>query len=374
MSKLGELINKLCPDGVIQKKLKEIALLKRGEALTKSKSISGDVPVISGGKEPAFYCNTFNRNGENITVAGSGAGAGYVQYWNTPIFASDCFTVTGLEIIETKFLYYFMSNIQDKIYSTKMGGGVPHVHISDIENFDVPVPPIKIQREIIRILDNFTELTAELTVELTARKIQCEYYRNKLLSQENNVKIVMLSEVAKIKHGKDYKHLSDGLYPVYGSGGIMGHVSNYAYNKPSVLIPRKGSLENLFYVDKPFWNVDTIYYTEIDENIIIPKYLYYLLRKEQLNKLNHAGGVPSLTMNVLNKIELSVPGITIQKKIVDVLDHFEKICSDLNIGLPAEIESRQKQYEFYRDQLLTFVQTGHSILTDRQTDRQTESN
>ena len=180
----------------------------------------------------------------------------------------------------------------------------------------------------------------------------------------------MLSEVAKIKHGKDYKHLSDGLYPVYGSGGIMGHVSNYAYNKPSVLIPRKGSLENLFYVDKPFWNVDTIYYTEIDENIIIPKYLYYLLRKEQLNKLNHAGGVPSLTMNVLNKIELSVPGITIQKKIVDVLDHFEKICSDLDIGLPAEIEARQKQYEFYRDQLLTFVQTGHSILTDRQTDRQ----
>lgn len=103
------------------KKLKEIAFLKRGAALTKSKSVSGDIPVISGGKEPAFYCNTFNRNGENITVAGSGAGAGYVQYWNTPIFASDCFTVTGLEIIETKFLYYFMSNIQDKIYSTKKG-------------------------------------------------------------------------------------------------------------------------------------------------------------------------------------------------------------------------------------------------------------
>ncbi|MBF1011389.1 MAG: restriction endonuclease subunit S, partial [Lachnoanaerobaculum sp.] len=202
MSKLEELLNELCPNGVVQKKLKNIAFLKRGMPLTKLNAVSGDIPVISGGKEPAFYCNTFNRNGENITVAGSGAGAGYVQYWNIPIFASDCFTVTGLEVIETKFLYYFMSNIQDKIYSTKKGGGVPHVHISDVENFDVPVPPIKIQREIIRILDNFTKLTAELTAELTARKKQYAYYRNLLLNiSPMNVCEYKLSQIAKFSYG-----------------------------------------------------------------------------------------------------------------------------------------------------------------------------
>lgn len=85
MSKLEELLNELCPNGVVQKKLKNIAFLKRGMPLTKLNAVSGDIPVISGGKEPAFYCDTFNRNGENITVAGSGAGAGYVRYWNIPI-------------------------------------------------------------------------------------------------------------------------------------------------------------------------------------------------------------------------------------------------------------------------------------------------
>ena len=152
----------------------------------------------------------------------------------------------------------------------------------------------------------------------------------------------------------------------------MTYVDKYSYDKPSVLIPRKGSLGNLFYVDKPFWNVDTIFYTEINEERVVPKYLFYLLQKEHLESLNTAGGVPSLTQAVLNNVRLSIPSVAVQTKIVDCLDNFEKICNDLNIGLPAEIEARQKQYEFYRDQLLTFAENGETILTDRQTDRQTD--
>ena len=142
MSRLDELIEKLCPNGVEVKKLREVSYMQRGTSLTKAKAVDGDIPVISGGKEPAFYCNSSNRDGETITVAGSGAGAGYVQYWNIPIFANDCFTVKGNEFTETKYLYYFMTNIQDKISDTKKGGGVPHVHISDVENFSLPVPPL----------------------------------------------------------------------------------------------------------------------------------------------------------------------------------------------------------------------------------------
>lgn len=123
MSRIDELIKELCPDGVEIKKLKEVSEMKRGTSLTKAKAKEGDIPVISGGREPAFYCDTYNREGETITVAGSGAGAGYVQYWSIPIFANDCFTVKGNQYAETKYLYYYMTNIQDKICDTKKEEG-----------------------------------------------------------------------------------------------------------------------------------------------------------------------------------------------------------------------------------------------------------
>ena len=128
----------------------------------------------------------------------------------------------------------------------------------------------------------------------------------------------------------------------------------FAYDKPTVLIPRKGSIEKLYYVDTLFWNVDTIFYTEINTNIVIPKYLYYLLKKEHLEQYNTAGGVPSLTQSVLNEVVLQIPSIEEQSRIVAILDRFDKLCNDLIEGLPAEIEARKKQYEYYRDKLLTF--------------------
>ena len=181
MSRLDELIEKLCPDGVEYRVLGEIAVMKRGTSITKKNVNEGSYPVVSGGREPAYYCAMFNRQGETITVAGSGAGAGYVQYWDTPIFVCDAFSVKGTSLISTKFLYYLLTNKQEAIYSTKKGGGVPHVHISDIENFRIPVPPLEVQREIVRILDSFTELEKELEKELELRRKQYEYYRDLLL-------------------------------------------------------------------------------------------------------------------------------------------------------------------------------------------------
>ena len=165
---------------------------------------------------------------------------------------------------------------------------------------------------------------------------------------------VCLSDCVEIKNGKDYKNLSDGNYPVYGSGGIMTYVNNYCYDKPSVLIPRKGSLNNLFYVEEPFWNVDTIFYTDINDNLISPKFLYYLLQTKHLENLNKAGGVPSLTQSMLNKVLISFPCLNKQKQIISILDRFDKLCNDISEGLPAEIDARQKQYEYYRDKLLSF--------------------
>ncbi|HIX83893.1 MAG TPA: restriction endonuclease subunit S [Candidatus Megamonas gallistercoris] len=163
-----------------------------------------------------------------------------------------------------------------------------------------------------------------------------------------------LNEVAKICNGKDYKNFGEGEFPVYGSGGIMTYINNFAYDKPSVLIPRKGSLNNLYYVDKPFWTVDTIFYTKINTKIILPKFFYYYLQTLQLEKLNKAGGVPSLTQTILNKIKIPVPSLKEQQRIVNILDRFDKLCNDITCGLPAEIKLHQKRYEYYHDKLLSF--------------------
>ena len=159
-----------------------------------------------------------------------------------------------------------------------------------------------------------------------------------------------LHEVLTIKNGSDYKQFGTGNIPVYGSGGIMTYIDRYAYNKPSVLIPRKGSIDKLYYVEEPFWNVDTIFYTDIDVSQVIPRFVYFCLQMEHLEQYNTAGGVPSLTQKVLNKIKLPVPPLEVQREIVRVLDSFTLLTAELT----AELTARKKQYEFYRDKMLNF--------------------
>jgi len=156
-----------------------------------------------------------------------------------------------------------------------------------------------------------------------------------------------LGDVLKIKNGKDHKHLGDGDIPVYGSGGIMRYADESAAEGPSVLIPRKGSLGNLFYVEGPFWVVDTIFRTEIDDSQLEPKFLFHLLLTMSLGEMNQAGGVPSQTQSVLNKLRIPVPPLEIQREIVGILDTFSKMEAELE----AELEARKQQYEHYRSEL-----------------------
>jgi len=166
-----------------------------------------------------------------------------------------------------------------------------------------------------------------------------------------------LEQIAKIKHGKDWKGLNSGNIPVYGSGGIMGYVDAYSYSKPTVLIPRKGSITNIFYVETPFWNVDTIYYTEIDTSKVVPKYLYHFVKTLDLMSLDTGSGRPSLTQAILNDILVPVPcpdsprkSLEIQDEIVRILDAFTELAA----ALTAELSARKRQYNYYRDQLLGF--------------------
>ena len=262
-----------------------------------------------------------------------------------------------------KFVYYYFFVIDEWCKQNVNVSSFPSVEIERLKKLPFPIPPLSVQERIVEILDKFTTLEAELEAELDCRKRQYEFYRNQLLTFDilnkecikvGKRKVMPLGEIVTIKNGKSYKHLSMGNIPVYGSGGIMCFVDEYVYNKPSVLIPRKGSLENIFYIEEPFWNVDTIFYTEINDKIIMPKFLYYYLLNQHLEKLNLAGGVPSLTQKVLNKILIPIPPLAEQERIVSILDKFDTLTTSISEGLPKEIELRRKQYEYYRERLLSF--------------------
>ncbi len=362
-------MKELCPNGVEYKLLAQVCDIERGERITKKDiSDTGAFAVISGGQQPMGRFSKYNRNENTITISSYGA-AGYVGFQTEKFWANDvCLCIYPHNLLNNRYLYHYLTYQQKFLYSKTTKAIPDHIPTQVIKDLQIPVPPIEVQREIVRILDNFTERTEqlikELTEEITAIKKQYEFYRDKLLSFEktasngggSNCKVVYktLGEIAKIRNGGDYKSFNCGIFPVYGTGGIMTYIDRYAYDKPTVLIPRKGSIEKIYYVDTPFWNVDTIFYTEIDTNIVLPKYLYYLLKKEHLENYNSAGGVPSLTQSVLNGVKLRIPPLEEQQRIVAILDRFDTLCNDLSQGLPAEIAARKKQYEYYRDRLLTF--------------------
>ena len=158
-----------------------------------------------------------------------------------------------------------------------------------------------------------------------------------------------LKELLRIRNGRDYKLLSSGTVPVYGSGGVMTHVSEAIGFGPTVLIPRKGSLDNVFFVEGPFWTVDTIFYTEIGPEVK-PKYLYYNLKRMRLSQMNEAAGVPSMNQKKLGQIRIPIPPLEVQCEIVRILDQF----TTLEAELEAELEARRAQYEYYRNQLLSY--------------------
>lgn len=272
-------------------------------------------------------------------------------------------------IVDSKYLMYYLrgNTFQNILSSNLKGSTLSGIRKGDLECFEIPIPSPETQEKIVEILDKFTNYVTELQSELQLRTKQYTYYRDKLLSEDylnkitkemeedRRLSIVQLEEIVTIKNGKDWKTLGEGNIPVYGSGGEMGvFVNKYSYDKPTVLIPRKGSIDNVFYLDKPFWNVDTIFYTEIDDSKLIPKYFYYFIENYDLKKLSENSTRPSLTQSSLNKLKFPIPPLSLQNKIVKVLDKFQILLADTKGLLPEEIEQRQKQYEYYREKLLTF--------------------
>lgn len=369
---INNLCMRFCPEGVSYIPLGEATEMQRGTSITKKNIIEGTVPVIAGGQKPAYYCDKANRDADIITVAGSGAYAGYVSYWDCPVFVSDAFSVKAKEGSSTKYIYYAMQNLQSEIYATKKGGGVPHVHISSIEKMRIPLPPLPIQQEIVRILDTFTNLTAELTAELTARRKQYEYYRDELLTFGEDVPRVQLGNIGPVcmcKRILKSQTNTVGGVPFYKIGTFgktaNAYISEETYqeyrsmysfpNKGDILISAAGTIgRTVVYDGKPAYFQDSnIVWIANDETRVLNRFLAYCYEKKPWN-ISSGGTIARLYNENIQKAVIPAPSLERQMQIVSQLEKMEDLCNSITVGLPAEITARQKQYEYYRDKLLTF--------------------
>lgn len=390
MSRLAELIEELCPDGVEYRPLGDVAELKRGQAVTRKEIVEGQIPVIAGGREPAYYIDRPNRQGETIVIAGSGAYAGFVSFWNEPIFVSDAFSiVVDRGTLQPRFVYHWLNGRQEAIHALKSGGGVPHVYPKDVAKLRCPIPPLEVQREIVRILDQFTTLEAELEAELEARRTQYEHYRNHLLSYESlaargQVEMVKLGDIATrvvtgvTPQASNSRYYQDGSNPWIRTQDVnfnrISAASEFVTDNAIDDLPLKWVKANSVIVAisgasagrSAILGIDAVTNQhccnlEIDSNRADYRYVYYSLaaRYTELRGLGR-GARGDLNVSIIKSFEIPIPSMEEQRRIADLLDHFDALVNDISSGLPAEIAARRAQYEHYRDRLLSFPEKAAS--------------
>ena len=275
--------------------------------------------------------------------------------------------------VYSKYLKYVIDSksIQEIIEKQAHGAAQKGIYIKQVEKLLIPLPPLEVQNEIVRILDSFTELTAELTAELAARKKQYEFYRDKLLTFDETVaggwrvKITSLNEIAELGTGNSNTNeaVEDGIYPFFVRSQNPLKKNTYEFDETAIITAGDGvGVGKVFhFIEGKYALHQRAYRIHIIDENIIPKFIYYYLQAkfyDYICKIGFHSSVSSIRRPMLADFKVSIPSIEIQKRIVKVLDNFDAICEDLNIGLPAEIEARKKQYEYYRDLLLTFAETG----------------
>lgn len=371
MSKLNDLIKELCPDGVEYKKLGSFTKILRGKRLTKNLlSDEYEFCVYHGGLEPLGKFKNYNRNENTVMIINVGASAGTIGFCKEKFWSSDgCFCVENNDSFSSRYLYYYLSNNENYFQSKVRKAGIPTLDASVVENYIIPLPPLPVQCEIVRILDNFTALTSALTsaltAELTAQRKRYSGFLNSLLSFEgrdaqDGVLWKKLGDAVGIKRGVRVvkAQLNEvGEYPVYqNSLTALGNYNYFNCNANKTFLITAGAAGEIGYSYVPFWAADDCYYFECNDSGLMERYLYYALKTRQykLKRMVRNASVPRLGRYSIENLLIPVPSLEEQQRIVDILDRFDKLCNDLSEGLPAEIAARQKQYEYYRDKLLTF--------------------
>ena len=413
MSRLDELIAELCPNGVEYKSLGEIATIARGGNFQKKDFCDRGVPCIHYGqiytKYGLFTDKTITFITEERAKKQKFAKTNDIIMAVTSENIEDvckCLAWLGNEDVAVsghsaiishnqnpKYLVYYFHSQMFFIQKRKLAHGTKVIEVTPdtLKSIKLPVPPLEVQREIVHILDSFTLLTAELT----ARKKQYEFYRDKLLTSNRNIKTVKLGDVCTFVRGPFGGALKKEIFTTEGYAvyeqqhaiyrnldfryyidkNKFSELKRFAVNPGDMIVSCSGTIGKTFVIPpnapKGVINQALLKLTPNEElNVFYLQYFFENTISKVLNGVARGGAIKNVpSVSELKLIELPLPSLTVQKKLVNVLDNFESICTDLNIGLPAEIEARQKQYEYYRDLLLTFAETGSTLMTDRQTDR-----
>lgn len=396
MSKLEELIKKLCPNGVEYYTIGEIANYRRGsfpQPYTNSAFYGGDgaMPFVqvadienNGFKLKDYTKQTISKIAQPKSIfvsqgtvicsiqgtIGRVAIAQYDAYVDRTIAIFEEYKIN----INKKFFAYC---IQLKFGIEKnfaRGSTLKTITKEEFTKFKIPVPPIEVQNEIVQILDNFTELKAELEAELEAREKQYEYYKDKILKfskKDLNVEWINLGTYCNRLKGtaitaSKMKEISenDGNIKIFAGGKTVTKTSEKNIPKediitvPNIIVQSRGIIDFIYY-DKPCSFKREMWSYTTDNNITL-KFIYYYLKnnvKYFRQRGSQMGSMPQISLDVTEKYKIPIPPIEEQERIVSILDKFDKLCNDITQGLPAEIEARRKQYEYYRDKLLNFKET-----------------
>ena len=373
MSRLNELIQKLCPNGVDCYPIKELADVGTGSSNGNEAVDDGQYPFFIR-SQSVKRKNNYEYNEEAIIIPGEG-GIGEIYHYINGKYAlhQRVYRIHFTKnVVDTKYAYhYFSANFKNFIMKKAVSATVKSIRKPMIQEFMLPVPPLEVQREIVRILDSFTLLTAELTAELTARKKQYEYYEHNLLF-DDKYKRMKLSDLCTVNQGlqipisKRLKEPRENCYRYITVQFLKNNEDEQYYienpdknvicKEDDILVTRTGSTGVIVYgVEGCFHNN---FFKVTPNELIHKKYMYFLLRSKYMyNKMLTAasgGTVPDLPHKKFYALEVPVPTIDEQKHIVEMLEKFNELSNDITTGLPAEIKARQKQYEYYRDKLLNF--------------------
>lgn len=342
------------------KYLGDLCEIKTGKGITqKDCTDDGEYPVISGGQSPmGLYCQ-FNREANTVTISRVGAYAGYVSFIDKKFYLNDkCFSIIPFKhlTLHSRYLYIVLKSQEKKIKKLQSEGGVPTINTQKLAKLQIPIPSLSEQSRIVSILDTFTASIENLKEQIAERRKQYEYQRDQLLDLEGKegVEMKKLGEIIQVKKGEyiTKKEAKEGIYPVILGGKEPAYyIDKYNHTGKAMVMSRSGASAG--YVS--LWN-EPIFVT--DGFLIEPRgdvvfeYLYYTLKSKQgeLHGSQKGGAIPHVTPASIGVIQVRLPNISVQSRIVSILDTFEASIANLE----AQLELRQKQYEYYRNQLLTF--------------------
>ena len=418
MSKLDELLRELCPDGVQVFRLEEIAHYAKTRIDCKTINEDNYVGVenLLQNKAGKTKATSVPTTGMVIAYQKNDILIGNIRPYLRKVWLADCEGGTNGDVLTVQiedtekvlpqFLYYVLSSEKFFLYDIQnsKGAKMPRGSKDAVMKFEVPLPPPEVQREIVRMVDSYTEnvveLQKQLTAELTARKTQYRYYRDKMLTfgDDDKFKWENLGDVCDILTGYPFdgsQFQVSGVRLMRGMNIKRGNLffseeinrywnsadglEKYLLKENDIVIAMDGSL-----VGKSFGIVQAEYLplllvqrvARIRSEQVNNRYIYHYIAcrfPSYVEKKKTGGAIPHVSQKDIASFRVPIPSADVQNRIVNVLDNFEKICSDLNIGLPAEIEARQKQYEYYRDKLLTFAETGNTILSRAEQSRAEQS-